>query len=63
MGFVVLSSVFYLLRVIDPSSYVGASALSEVYIINGLLIYLVVMYVAQDYTNRLQESQPVAHPQ
>lgn len=63
MGFVVLSSVFYLLRVIDPSSYVGASALSEVYIINGLLIYLAVMYVAQDYTNRLQESQPVAHPQ
>ena len=47
MSFIVLSSVFFIRRVVDPSSYVGASAVSEVYIINALFIYLVVMYVAQ----------------
>ena len=47
MSFIILSSAFFVSRVIDPSSYVGASAVSEVYIINGLFIYLVVMYVAE----------------
>ena len=47
MGFIVLSSVFFLRQVIDPASYVGASAVSEVYIINALFIYLTVMYVAE----------------
>lgn len=47
MGYIVFSSLFFLMRVIDPQSYVGASAISEVYIINNLAIYLVVMYVAQ----------------
>ena len=47
MSFVILSSAFFIFNVIDPSSYVGASAVSEVYIINSLFIYLVVMYVAQ----------------
>lgn len=47
MGYTVFSSLFFLIRVIDPQSYVGASAVSEVFIINNLLIYLVVMYVAQ----------------
>ena len=55
MAFVFLSSVFFLLNVVDPSSYVGASAVSEVYIINSLIIYLVVMYVAQLYTNKIRE--------
>lgn len=49
MGFIVFSSLFFLMRVVDPQSYVGASAVSEVYIINNLLIYLVVMYVAQKH--------------
>ena len=47
MSFIVLSSVFFIRQVIDPTSYVGASAVSEVYIINALFIYLVVTYVAQ----------------
>lgn len=47
MAFIVLSSVFFILNVIDPTSYVGASAVSEVYIINALFIYLTVMYVAE----------------
>lgn len=47
MSFIVLSSVFFIRRVVDPTSYVGASAVSEVYIINALFIYLVVMYVAE----------------
>ena len=51
MGFIVFSSLFFLMRVVDPQSYVGASAVSEVYIINNLLIYLVVMYVAQKHMN------------
>ena len=50
MAFVVFSSLFFLRRVIDPTSYVGASAVSEVYIINSLLIYLVIMYVLEDLT-------------
>ena len=44
MSFIVLSSVFFIRQVIDPASYVGASAVSEVYIINALFIYLVSMY-------------------
>lgn len=47
MGYIIFSSLFFLIRVIDPQSYVGASAVSEVYIINNLLIYLVVMFMAQ----------------
>ena len=47
MGFVVFSSAFFISWVVDPSSYVGASAVSEVYIINSLLIYLVVMYLVE----------------
>ena len=47
MSFVILSSSFFISNVIDPASYVGASAVSEVYIINSLFIYLVVMYVAE----------------
>lgn len=52
MTFVVWSSLFFIRRVVDPSSYVGASAVSEVYIINSLLIYLVVMYVLEEFTNK-----------
>lgn len=47
MTFIILSSFFFIIRVIDPASYVGASAVSEVYIINALFIYLVVMYVCE----------------
>jgi len=47
MSYIVLSSLFFLSCVIDPQSYVGASAVSEVCIINNLLIYLVVIYFAQ----------------
>ena len=50
MSFVILSSSFFISNVIDPTSYVGASAVSEVYIINSLFIYLVVMYVTQKRT-------------
>ena len=52
MGFIMLSSAFFLSQVIDPTSYVGASAVSEVYIINALFIYLTVMYVAEGRSNR-----------
>lgn len=52
MAFVVWSSLFFIRQVIDPTSYVGASAVSEVYIINSLLIYLVVMYVIEDFVNK-----------
>ena len=55
MAFVFLSSMFFLVNVVDPTSYVGASAVSEVCIINSMLIYLVVMYVAQLYTNKIRE--------
>ena len=48
MTFIVISSLFFLRIVIDPSSYVGASAVSEIYIINSLLIYLVVMFVLEE---------------
>lgn len=47
MSFIILSSMFFISQVVDPDSYVGASAVSEVYIINGLFIYLVVMYVSE----------------
>ena len=47
MSFVIFSSFFFISRVVDPTSYVGASAVSEVYIINSLFIYLVVMYLAE----------------
>lgn len=52
MTFVVWSSMFFIRQVVDPSSYVGASAVSEVYIINSLLIYLVVMYVLEEFVNK-----------
>lgn len=55
IAFVFLSSVFFLVNAVDPTSYVGASAVSEVYVINSLVIYLVVMYVAQLYSNRIRE--------
>lgn len=45
MSFIIFSSGFFISRVIDPDSYVGASAVSEVYVINSLFIYLVVMYI------------------
>ena len=51
MSFVFLSSSFFISNVIDPTSYVGASAVSEVYIINSLFIYLVVMYIAERLTS------------
>ena len=47
MSFLVLSSIFFIRQVVDPESYVGASAVSEVYIINALFIYLVTMYVSE----------------
>jgi hypothetical protein len=47
MSFIIFSSAFFISRVVDPTSYVGASAVSEVYIINSLLIYLVVMYLLE----------------
>ncbi len=50
MSFIIFSSTFFMRNVIDPNSYVGVSAVSEVYIINSLLIYLVVMYVMQKKT-------------
>ena len=50
MSFTVFSAQFFLKQVVDPTSYVGASAVSEVYIINSLFIYLVVMYVAESLT-------------
>ena len=53
MSFITLSSVFFVKQVIDPTTYVGASAVSEVYIINALFIYLVVMYVAERYSHLL----------
>ena len=52
MTFVVWSSMFFIRQVVDPTSYVGASAVSEVYIINSLLIYLVIMYVLEEFTNK-----------
>lgn len=61
MAFVVWSSLFFIVQVIDPSSYVGASAVSEVYIINSLLIYLVIMYVLEEYEN--QRAKAVESPQ
>ena len=57
ISFTFLSSIFFLMNVVDPTSYVGASAVSEVYIINSLLIYLVVMYVAQLYTNEIRKRE------
>ena len=54
MSFIILSSAFFIKRVIDPESYVGASAVSEVYVINSLFIYLVVMYIAE----RLRRGEP-----
>ena len=47
MGFIIFSSAFFISNVIDSSSYVGASAVAEVYIINSLLIYLVIMYITE----------------
>ena len=59
LGFTVISSIFFLMRVIDPNSYVGASAVSEIYIINNLLIYLVVMCVAQKERMSSQREQVI----
>jgi hypothetical protein len=59
MTFVVWSSVFFLRRVVHPDSYVGASAVSEVYIINSLLIYLVVMLVLQELVNHRPQDQQI----
>lgn len=56
MVFVVFSSLFFLRQVIDPTTYVGASAVSEVYIINSLLIYLVVMYVLEEKENSAKKN-------
>ncbi len=50
MSFIIFSSAFFISRVVDPSSYVGASAVSEVYIINSLFIYLVVMFILERVT-------------
>ena len=58
MLFTFLTSVFFVLNVIDPTSYVGASAVSEVYIINSLTVYLLVMYIAQLYTNKIKALLP-----
>ena len=55
MSFTILSSLFFIRNVVDPASYVGASAVSEVYIINSLVIYLVVMYIAQSYVARIKK--------
>lgn len=60
MLFTFLTSIFFVLNVIDPASYVGASAVSEVYVINILTIYLLVMYIAQLYTNKIKEYLPPA---
>ena len=43
VSFIAISSFFFIRQVVDPESYVGASAVSEVYIINALLLYLVTM--------------------
>ena len=56
MSFIVFSSLFFVRQVILPDSYVGASAISEVYIINSLFIYLVVMYVVQEYAAKCSQS-------
>ena len=58
MSFTVFSSLFFVTRVILPDSYVGASAVSEVYIINSLFIYLVVMFVAQEYAAACRNANP-----
>lgn len=58
IAFTILSSIFFVLNVIDPTSYVGASAVSEVYVINSLTIYLLVMYIAQLYTNKIKDLLP-----
>lgn len=47
MSFVIFSSMFFITQVIDPDTYVGASAVSEVYIINSLFMYLITMYISQ----------------
>lgn len=60
IAFTFLSSIFFVLNVIDPASYVGASAVSEVYIINILTIYLLVMYIAQLYTKKIKDLLPPA---
>ena len=52
MSFIVFSSLFFIRTVIDPSSYVGASAVTEIYIINEISVYLVVMYFLEVYRTR-----------
>lgn len=58
MTFIIFSSFFFILRVVDPTSYVGASAVSEVYIINALFIYLVVMYVCETMNIAQSKTKP-----
>ncbi len=57
MTFTVFSSYFFIKQVVHPDSYVGASAVSEVHIINSLLIFLVVIYVAQEYEEQIRASR------
>ena len=57
MSFILISSTFFIKRVVDPTSYVGASAVSEVYVINSLFIYLVVMYVSERQTLGIGEKR------
>ena len=52
LTFVIWTSLFFIRQVVDPTSYVGASAVSEVYTINSFLIYLVVIYLMQRYEVR-----------
>ena len=56
MSFIVLSSIFFIRQVVDPASYVGASAVSEVYIINSLFIYLVVMYAGEARNIKIEKT-------
>lgn len=59
MTFTVFSSYFFVKQVVHPDSYVGASAVSEVHIINSLLIFLVVIYVAQEYEERIRAASKI----
>ena len=56
MIYIIFSSLFFISNVIDPTSYVGASAVSEVYIINSIVIYLMVMCIAQRYTKKIKNN-------
>ena len=62
MSFIIFSSGFFVSFVIDPESYVGASAVSEVYIINNLFIYLVVMYILERVRGEKSVSEVCVYP-